>query len=206
MLNSYQFTPDLQDSFRRSLNGQGATLPANASQALQVLSLHLPQVLGGAPPAPDAPLRPQVGGMRPDLAVRSQVTGNPTPPAYTAPVAGPSLTSPTDSAPLSVGQPSGSWSGSVAPVAPPMMRSQVSQGSPFPSQGPDQGPERSGGPGAPFISMDQGNPTSNTGDGTGGIGTGGGIPDINSLLQSLFGGGNFSGQAGPASGQDFQSF
>jgi hypothetical protein len=52
--------------------------------------------------------------------------------------------------------------------------------------------------------MDQGNPTSNTGGGgTGGTGT---IPDINSLLQSLFGGGNFSGQANGGSGQDYQQF
>jgi len=52
------FAPGLlQQRFRNSLNGQ---LPNGVSEALQVLSLRLPQFLGGSPISPDALLRPSV--------------------------------------------------------------------------------------------------------------------------------------------------
>jgi hypothetical protein len=56
------FTPGLQQRFRNSLNGQ---LPNGVSEALQVLSLRLPQFLGGNPIAPDSLLRGGIPGAPP---------------------------------------------------------------------------------------------------------------------------------------------
>ena len=57
----YSFQPGLQQRFTNALNGQAAQLPPTATQALQVLSLHLPQLLQGAPIAPDALLQARHG-------------------------------------------------------------------------------------------------------------------------------------------------
>jgi hypothetical protein len=65
--------------FRASLNSPtGAMgLGPNASDALQILSLHLPSFVGGSPIAPEALLRPRLGGFVPDTAVQAQTTGVP---------------------------------------------------------------------------------------------------------------------------------
>lgn len=99
----YSFTPGLANRFRSAANGTGSQLPTNASQALQVLSLHLPQTLEGQAPAPDSLLRGS-GGLTPDTAVRAQTSGlmSPSAPASSAPPSGsPSL----DPAPLSIATP-----------------------------------------------------------------------------------------------------
>jgi hypothetical protein len=58
------FTPGLGQRFRNSLNGQ---LPNGVSEALQVLSLRLPQFLGGNPIAPDSLLRGGIPGAPPPI-------------------------------------------------------------------------------------------------------------------------------------------
>jgi hypothetical protein len=73
-LTGYSFSPGLQRRFTNTLNGQSVLSPGQ-SQALQVLALRLPGFLGGAAPAPDMLLRKPLGGLRPDVAVRAQVTG-----------------------------------------------------------------------------------------------------------------------------------
>jgi hypothetical protein len=71
----YRFSPnDIQRRFQAVLSGQSPLTPGQSS-ALQVLSLHVPRWLGASLPAPDALLR-RSAGIRPDLAVRAQVTGS----------------------------------------------------------------------------------------------------------------------------------
>ena len=66
---SYDFQPDQQKRLRNTLNRGAGQLSPGASQALQILSLRLPDVLSGRPIAPDALLRPRVGSGRPAAAV-----------------------------------------------------------------------------------------------------------------------------------------
>lgn len=92
-LYGYNFSPDLANKFRSSLNSPtGASqLGPEVGQALRVISLHLPEFTGGSPIAPDSLLRPS-HSFTPDTAVRAQTAGIP-PPSSPAPpqVAGPSL-------------------------------------------------------------------------------------------------------------------
>ncbi len=151
----YQFTPGLQDQFRRSLSGQAAGLPANASQALQVLSLSLPSFLGGSPPAPDALLRPGVNRGTPDLAVRGQVSGVPAgpPPVAQGPLPGPN---PADQQPLTVSNPGASpWR---LPNEPHVLGPSPSS-IPFEPSGPDAGPAAGADqPATPSLKFDTGTP------------------------------------------------
>jgi hypothetical protein len=84
------FTPGLGQRFRNSLNGQ---LPNGVSEALQVLSLRLPQFLGGNPIAPDALLRPSPfrGGPPPSPSMLPSPSGpsRPLDPSVPAPSAAP---------------------------------------------------------------------------------------------------------------------
>jgi len=56
----YSFSPDQSTRIRQSFNS--GVLPQNASDAIRVLSLHLPAMLAGNPIAPDSLLRPGVTG------------------------------------------------------------------------------------------------------------------------------------------------
>lgn len=85
MDNGYSFTPGSQQRFRDTLNQPQGQLSPFANEALKVLSLHLPNLLGGAPIAPDALLRPQPGGAAiGNLA--QQLGGAPVTPSPSAPV------------------------------------------------------------------------------------------------------------------------
>lgn len=77
-LYGYNFSPDLANKFRSSLNNPtGASqLGPQVGQALRVISLHLPGFTGGSPIAPDGLLRPS-RSFTPDAAVRAQTTGVP---------------------------------------------------------------------------------------------------------------------------------
>src|SRR5262245_1441107 len=90
----YEFQPDQEKRLRTNIN----QLSPFASQALQVLSLRLPNILGGRPISPDALLREAMGGTAPgggsviDSNVGSPASGVPSSP--TSPLGG--------SSPLSV--------------------------------------------------------------------------------------------------------
>jgi hypothetical protein len=82
----YSFAPSQDTNLRNRLNSQ--FLSPTAQQALQVLSLRLPTNLGGRPILPDQLLRPQIGGSAPPSAVVSSNTNVPAPPPMmTAPPA-----------------------------------------------------------------------------------------------------------------------
>lgn len=97
----YEFQPGQEKRLRGNLNrpGGGALSPA-AQQAIRVISTRMPNVLGGRPPAPEALLKPQVGGNTAPGAVASSVlkssggSGGPAPQS-TVPTA-PELPSPTN--------------------------------------------------------------------------------------------------------------
>lgn len=154
-LQGTSFSPGLAQNFRNTLNGQPNQLPQNTSQALQVLSLHLPSFLGGAPIAPDALLRGG-GSMTPDTAVRAQTSGTPAP-APTA-IAPPPVSAPPPPAsqPLSVATPTPA--GSSAPVDTNAIMRAISAfaptapASPIMPSAPDTGPAPSTGP-APLPSF-----------------------------------------------------
>ena len=55
------FQPDAGEDYRKRLNRQNQFGPMS-NEALKVLSMRLPQILGGRPPAPADLLRPRVGG------------------------------------------------------------------------------------------------------------------------------------------------
>src|SRR5215831_1068326 len=74
MAGGMSFTPGVGNQFRAATNSDNYRLPLNATQALQILSLHLPDVLSGAAVAPDALLR-GTPGLRPDVAVQTYATG-----------------------------------------------------------------------------------------------------------------------------------
>lgn len=183
------FTPGLQRRFTNAINGQSPLTPGQ-SQALQVLALRLPGFLGSSSPAPESLLRRPIGGTRPDLAVRSLVA----PPQY-APSAQPNQPATPDVA----AQPSPSAISRLqGPIDAP--RAQSSFLNPFASitdaGSGGQTPTR---PDSPFLSFDQ-RPT--TGEPT--TGTTPTTPDLNALMNSLFGGGNSGGNFGNDSGQDTQ--
>jgi len=180
---AYQFTPGLQQQFRRSLAGQTAQLPANASEALQVLSLHLPAFLGGTPIAPDALLRPRLGGVRPDLAVQAQTTG--------VPAAGPS---PVSASSTSTGASAGAPIGSVSTA--PSLGSPGAAGQAWGPSVPSSTPfqpsgaaSATGGPQAP--TWGQPGPTIDFAQGPQVPGPSGG-GDLLNLLTTLFGTGGGS--------------
>lgn len=61
----YEFQPGQDKRLRTSLNrpqGGGGSLSPAANEAIRILSLRLPNVLGGRPPAPEDLLKPSVGG------------------------------------------------------------------------------------------------------------------------------------------------
>ncbi len=67
MATGYQFAPDAEKRMRKGVNdtapqGQGGGLSPASNEAIKILSLRLPNVLGGKPIAPDSLLRPGVGG------------------------------------------------------------------------------------------------------------------------------------------------
>jgi len=172
----YSFTPGLQRRFANSINGQSPLTPGQ-SQALQVLALRLPGFLGGATPAPDALLRPSVGGLRPDTAVRAQVAppqAAVTPPAADAPISAP------PSSPLSTPD----------VVSPLQSLSSLFSGpsNPFGGQQPDLGPDTTtGGPGkTSFHFQDEPKPGADVGlpGGTAGPGPGEGFSN---MMGNIFG-------------------
>jgi hypothetical protein len=57
----YTFTPGQGHRLRQPLNAAGTSPYSNVSEALQILALHLPRIIGGAPIAPDDLLRPLPG-------------------------------------------------------------------------------------------------------------------------------------------------
>lgn len=163
----YTFTPGLANRFRSAANAPGQ-LGSNASQALQILSLHLPDVLQGHPAAPDDLLRGS-GGLTPDTAVRAQTSGNSglgTPPGGSG-VSSPSL----NPSPLAIATPAMASLTSAA-INP---SSSSTSASPFPQQS-DAGPSSSGAPGRPSITLNAPQPS-----------TGAQPPDFNGFMQALLG-------------------
>jgi hypothetical protein len=176
-VQGYSFSPGLQQRFRGALSGQPNQISPNTSQALQVLSLHLPSFIGGAPIAPDALLRAG-GQVRPDTAVRAATTGTPAPAPPLPPAPAAAAPSPTGS-PLSVSAPSVG-----GPTPGPDIRSLLSAitGAPAPAPSAvaapsDTGPAGGSGPAASpgFIYR---NPRPD-----------GGGSSLSDLMGSLFGGG-----------------
>ena len=117
------FSPDLANRFRASLNnptGAGQLSP-QVGQALQVLSLHIPDFVGGSPILPDSLLRPRLGGFTPDAAVRAQTAGSSAAPLMPAP--GRAEPTPAPDSSLSVFAPSipsaSRDSGSASPFSKP---------------------------------------------------------------------------------------
>lgn len=170
----YSFTPGLQERFRSSLNGGPPQLPLNASTALQIVALHLPNFLGGSPIAPTSLLTPHFGGGTPDAAVRAFTTGTPPAPSSVRTGAG-SMSSSSAAVPSRwtagpvASQPGPSTATPPSAVAPP----------------PDQGPAPGGPPGTPSISFGNGtNPA-----GTIGGGNIGGAPLLSLMNQMLRGSG-----------------
>jgi hypothetical protein len=87
----YSFTPESERRLRTGINGAGGQLGPQASQALKVLSLRLPNVLGGNPISPDALLRAQgggVAGITQDLGMPPSSAPPPTPTPPAMPTAG----------------------------------------------------------------------------------------------------------------------
>lgn len=71
----YQFQPDAEKRLRNSLNTSAGKLPAMSNEALKILSLRIPNVLGGRPIAPDALLKEQMGGRGPGDPIARAVAG-----------------------------------------------------------------------------------------------------------------------------------
>src|SRR4051794_14835583 len=105
-LYGYSFTPDLANRFRSALNGGPTQISPQAGQALQTISLHLPSFLGSGATAPDALLRPRLGGFTPDTAVRAMTSGSSAPPPSALPPPAAAPPPGPDSPPLSVFTPS----------------------------------------------------------------------------------------------------
>lgn len=124
----YSFTPGLANRFKTAANGPGQ-LGNNASQALQILSLHLPDQLQGHAPAPDDLLRGS-GGLTPDTAVRAQTSGI-SAPASALPIATPAMASLTSAA--------------IDPTT--AFLSSMGGGGPFGGTAPDPGPSGNPPPG-----------------------------------------------------------
>ena len=104
----YSFSPDTSNRLRQSFNT--GLLPNNASEALRILSLHLPAMLGGSPIAPEALLRPSLpGGRRP-------IGAQPFNPTVPPPTAGPVARQPFTGAPTDTTGPSGGQGGSSGTV------------------------------------------------------------------------------------------
>lgn len=92
----YSFSPDQQKKARAGLN-QGADQAPTANEALKVLSLRLPTVLGGNPVTPEELLKPTVGGVgTPEAAsaIARILGGIPNLPAPPVPLGGGPVTSP----------------------------------------------------------------------------------------------------------------
>jgi hypothetical protein len=168
----YSFSPDQSNRTRQGFNS--GVLPNNASEALRILSLHLPAMLAGSPIAPDALLRSGVAGAAPfsTLAPASAPVSSPGQPNM-QPFAAPS-TSSTGPAGRS------NYSGTVPifqPATGPNSGTPTSESPSSPSQSTSPAPAQTPqGPIAPTI-------------------------DINSLLSTLFGGsygpGALSGAGNP---------
>lgn len=185
----YAFTPGLQQRFTNSLNTQAQGLPPTASQALQVLSLRLPNILGGQPIAPDALLRPRLGGATPDAAVRAQTSGAVTGPAPIVP-AGP-LTNPAANpiaSPLTISSAPGQSADmgaalrAIASAMPGLISPTAN------AAAPDQGPAPASAAPPPsiiFKGPQSWQPTTPTGP------IGSSTPDFGGLMNRLFGGGDF---------------
>ncbi len=130
----FTYTPQANKSLSTQING--GNLSPYASQALQMLSLHLPSFLGGQPIAPDALLRPQPGGNSLTSALQGQLGAAPPTPAAAPPVsmgqAPPGLGAPAGGSPL--GMLAG---GALNPPVSPFNQPDVNapQTSPMPSQG-----------------------------------------------------------------------
>jgi hypothetical protein len=184
-LTGYSFSPGMQRRFTNAIAGQSALSPSQ-SQALQILSLKLPGFLGGTQLAPDALLRKPVGGSRPDLAVRAQLSGQMAP--------SPAPSAPSDTPP-STGQPSNpSDVFSRMTASSDRGQSQSNLLNPFQAI-TDVGGQQTTTPGNPMISFGTpGRPDAGTGTPT--------PLDLNGLMQSLFGGGNSGGNFGNDSGQN----
>jgi hypothetical protein len=133
----FTFTPQANKSLSTQING--GNLSPYASQALQMLSLHLPQFLGGSPIAPDALLRPQPGGNSLTSALQSQLGAAPPPIPSGSTLGGGQL--PPGLAPASPfsGSPLGALAGSALnPTTPGNDSGTASPGSLTPT-GPSQG-------------------------------------------------------------------
>lgn len=83
----YNFSPDQQKRLRNNLNapGQGGLSPT-ANEAIKVLSLRLPNVLGGMPLGPETLLKQPMGGT---MAPAVMPSGTPAAPGSAAAPAGP---------------------------------------------------------------------------------------------------------------------
>lgn len=145
----YNFTPGLANRFRSALNGQANQLGANATQALQILSLHLPDVIGGHAPAPDALLRGGAG-IRPDAAVRTMTSGQSATQPPAAPRPSPLSSVGQNQPPLSITSPAPSFAAPAGASAAPEQASAaptIDTGgggggapNPFPTQTPEPTP------------------------------------------------------------------
>lgn len=190
----YTFTPGLANRFRSAVNGQAPQLGANATQALQVLSLHLPDVIGGHSPAPDALLRGGTG-IRPDMAVRAQTSGQPATQSPLTASTPPASTPAANASPLSTISPTFSSAASAPPS--------INSGAPNPftsGAAMDSGPTSSmQAAGSPAFKFRQDDP--NGGGPTAGPSTAPNPEALTSFLQAIFGNNGFGG----GGGQDFQT-
>jgi hypothetical protein len=104
MAIGHEFQPSEDKRLRQGLNKPaGGQLGPAAQQAIKILSLRIPNVLGGRPPAPADLLRPQMGGNAGPGAASSvmQSSGLMGPSPSAAPAA-PSLSTPSMASPTAM--------------------------------------------------------------------------------------------------------